>query len=127
MDIRVADMDMFSSLCRECTQPIRNEVNLTWLSPPYRDCTNSEWMPYDSAKFLSPRGDCTWLTNVRMIPFEFSPPYGDYIDFYAIWLEERGFLPPYGDCTLNISQTIAKLKSEMSEKYLLYYNDVPLR
>ena len=39
----------------------------------------------------------------------------------------RTFSSPYGDDILNISQNTAKLKSRMTRKYSLYYNDAFLR
>ena len=50
----------------------------------------------------------------------FSPPYGDHTRIILGDLDSDAFSPPYGDHTLNISQNIAKLKSQRLEKYSLY-------
>lgn len=55
------------------------------------------------------------MMNVKNMEVGLSPPYGDGIETVDTWQPDNMFSPPYGDGILNISQNIAKLKSQRLE------------
>ena len=59
----------------------------------------------------------------EQIQGRFSPPYGDGMNDIMDDQKVEWFSPPYGDGILNISQNIAKLKSQRLEKYSLYCDE----
>ena len=64
---------------------------------------------------LPPYGDSTSMMNVKNMEVGLSPPYGDGMIEQAEHEIQGTFSPPYGDGILNISQNIAKLKSQRLE------------
>lgn len=96
-------------------------------SPPYGDGIALFAQLKQTGMFSPPCGDCTKIVNAIEKAMTLSSPYGDCTKSCAIWLDGRLFSPPYGDGTINISQNTEKLKSRMTGKYSLYYNDVFLR
>ena len=55
------------------------------------------------------------MMNVKNMEVGLSPPYGDGMIEQAEHEIQGTFSPPYGDGILNISQNIAKLKSQRLE------------
>lgn len=62
-----------------------------------------------------PYGDGMIEQAEHEIQGTFSPPYGDGIVVLPFLVGIEWFSPPYGDGILNISQNIAKLKSQRLE------------
>ena len=71
------------------------------------------WQPDNM--FSSPYGDGTHMNFSWYGMKAFSPPYGDGIMENGTEMDYSEFSPPYGDGILNISQNIAKLKSQRLE------------
>ena len=73
--------------------------------------------------FSPPYGDGIGMSRNQANYIMLSPPYGDGIEEKKAAFVAQLLSPPYGDGILNISQNIAKLKSQRVEKCSHYYDE----